>query len=87
LTTTVTTLAEALGRGLPADRLVLDPDVLAAMSHDEAEWAPAEAAAIAATMTEAGALWAEQSTDDTEALFDARRLALDPRGLFNPGKG
>src|SRR3978361_2019357 len=31
---------EALGRGLAADRLVLDPDVLAAMSHDEAEWAP-----------------------------------------------
>src|SRR5512135_239743 len=39
------TLVEALGRGLPADRLVLDPDVLAAMSHDEAEWAPAEPAA------------------------------------------
>jgi glycolate oxidase len=37
----------------------------------------AEAAAIAATMTDAGALWAEQSTDDTEAeaLFEARRLA------------
>src|SRR5450631_361117 len=45
-TTTVTTLVEALGRGLPGDRLVLDPDVLAAMSHDEAEWAPAEAAAV-----------------------------------------
>jgi glycolate oxidase len=37
----------------------------------------AESAAIAATMAEAGALWAEQSTDDAEAeaLFDARRLA------------
>jgi glycolate oxidase len=35
------TLVEALGRGLPGDRLVTDPDVLAAMSHDEAEWAPA----------------------------------------------
>jgi glycolate oxidase len=34
-------LVEALSRGLPADRLVVDPDVLAAMSHDEAEWAPA----------------------------------------------
>jgi len=31
---------EALGRGLPADRLVIDPDVLAALSHDDAEWAP-----------------------------------------------
>jgi glycolate oxidase len=34
-------LVEALSRELPGDRLVVDPDVLAAMSHDEAEWAPA----------------------------------------------
>src|SRR5215469_11462204 len=34
-------LLSALGRGLPAGRLVTDPDVLAAISHDEAEWAPA----------------------------------------------
>jgi glycolate oxidase len=34
-------IVEALSRGLPGDRLVLDPDVLAAMSHDDAEWAPA----------------------------------------------
>jgi hypothetical protein len=34
-----TALVEALGRGLPGDRLVTDPDVLAAISHDEAEWA------------------------------------------------
>jgi glycolate oxidase len=33
-------LISALGRGLPDGRLVVDPDVLAAMSHDEAEWAP-----------------------------------------------
>ena len=33
-------LVEALSRGLPGDRLVVDPDVLAAVSHDEAEWAP-----------------------------------------------
>ena len=31
---------EALSRGLPADRIVVDPDVLAAISHDDAEWAP-----------------------------------------------
>src|ERR1700734_2199016 len=31
----------ALSRGLAEDRRVVDPDVLAAMSHDEAEWAPA----------------------------------------------
>lgn len=35
------TIVEALSRGLPGDRLVVDPDVLAAMSHDDAEWAPA----------------------------------------------
>src|SRR6202012_6252567 len=37
----------------------------------------AEAAAIAAAMTDAGGIWSELSTDDAEAeaLFDARRLA------------
>src|SRR5215469_16029629 len=35
------TLIETLSRGLPGDRLVVDPDVLAAISHDDAEWAPA----------------------------------------------
>ena len=34
-------IIEALSRELPADRVVADPDVLAAMSHDDAEWAPA----------------------------------------------
>ena len=38
-------LIEALGRRLPADRLVLDADVLTALSHDDAEWAPAGVAA------------------------------------------
>jgi glycolate dehydrogenase FAD-linked subunit len=33
-------LVEALSRGLPAERLVVDPDVLAVISHDDAEWAP-----------------------------------------------
>jgi glycolate oxidase len=33
-------LISALGRGLPDGRLVVDSDVLAAMSHDDAEWAP-----------------------------------------------
>jgi glycolate oxidase len=40
-------LAEALGRGLAADRLVLDPDVVATLSHDDAEWAAAGTAAAA----------------------------------------
>jgi glycolate oxidase len=38
-------IVEALSRELPGDRVVTDPDVLAAMSHDEAEWAPAARAA------------------------------------------
>jgi glycolate oxidase len=38
-------LISALGRGLPDGRLVIDSDVLAAISHDEAEWAPAGRAA------------------------------------------
>ena len=46
----------------------------------------AEASAIAATMTAAGALWAEQSTDDAEAeaLFDARRLAYPALERLGP---
>jgi glycolate oxidase len=39
-------LVEALSRGLPADRLVLDADVLASLSRDEAEWAPVGTAAV-----------------------------------------
>ncbi len=34
------TLLEALGRELPEDRLVVDADVVASLSDDEAEWAP-----------------------------------------------
>src|SRR4029077_10961168 len=46
----------------------------------------AEAAAIAATMTEAGAIWVEQSTDDeeAEALFQARRLAYPALERLGP---
>lgn len=40
-------LLEALGRVLPGDRLVVDPEVLAGLSHDEAEWAPVGRAALA----------------------------------------
>jgi glycolate oxidase len=39
-------LVETLSRELPEGRLVADPDVLAAMSHDDAEWAPAGRAAV-----------------------------------------
>jgi glycolate oxidase len=39
-------LVEALSRCLPADRLVVDHDVLASISHDDAEWAPTGQAAV-----------------------------------------
>jgi glycolate oxidase len=39
-------LTQALSRGLPSERLVVDPDVLATLSHDDAEWAPAGRAAV-----------------------------------------
>ena len=39
-------LVEALSQGVPADRLVVDPGVLAAISHDDAEWAPTGQAAV-----------------------------------------
>ena len=44
---TVAMLLAALGRELPADRLVTDPQVLAGLSQDEAEWAPVGRAAVA----------------------------------------
>ena len=46
----------------------------------------AEAAAVAATMAEAGAIWVEQSTDDAEAeaLFEARRLAYPALERLGP---
>jgi glycolate oxidase len=44
---TVPVLIEALGRELPADRLVVDREVLQGISHDEAEWATVGRAAVA----------------------------------------
>lgn len=41
------TVVEALGRRLPACRLVTDQDVLRSLSHDDAESAPAGEAAAA----------------------------------------
>jgi glycolate oxidase len=49
-----TALVEALGRVLPGDRIVLDPDVVQGLSHDEAEWAPVgRAAAVLRVRSEA----------------------------------
>lgn len=40
-------LAEALAREIASDRIVVDPDVIAAVSADDAEWAPVGRAAVA----------------------------------------
>src|SRR6204780_5375790 len=69
--------------GLEADAAAL---LLARVDTAGASGA-AEADALAAAMTDAGALWAAQSTDDTEAeaLFDARRLAYPAPERLGPG--
>jgi glycolate oxidase len=69
--------------------LGLEPDaaaLLLARVDTPGESGEVEAAAIASTMTDAGALWAEQSTDDAEAeaLFDARRLAYPALERLGP---
>jgi len=46
-----TRLLELLSRKLPADRLVVDRDVLAAIAHDEAAWAPVGRPAVALRAT------------------------------------
>ena len=45
LTSRTGVLLEALGREVPQERLVVDPDLLAGLSHDEAAWAGVGAAA------------------------------------------
>jgi glycolate oxidase len=44
--TSTEVLLEALGRGMPTDRIVIDDEVLAAISHDDAEWAAVGRAAL-----------------------------------------
>ncbi len=68
--------------GLEADATAL----LLARVDTPGDSGAAEAEAIAAAMTDAGAIWAEQSTDDAEAeaLFDARRLAYPALERLGP---
>jgi glycolate oxidase len=68
--------------GLEADAAAL----LLARVDTQGDAGAAEAAAIAATMTGAGAIWVEESTDDAEAeaLFDARRLAYPALERLGP---
>ena len=44
--TSTAVLVEALTRRVPVDRLVVDKDVLASLSHDDAEWAPVGRASV-----------------------------------------
>ena len=68
--------------GLDADATAL----LLARVDTPGDSGEAESAAIAATMTDAGAIWVEQSTDDAEAeaLFEARRLAYPALERLGP---
>ena len=69
--------------------LGIEPDttaMLLAKVDTPGESGEREAAALAAAFTEAGAVWTEQSTDDTEAeaLFAARRLAYPALERLGP---
>jgi glycolate oxidase len=68
--------------GLQADAAAL----LLARVDSAGDLGASEAEALAAAMTDAGALWVEQSTDDVEAeaLFDARRLAYPALERLGP---
>ena len=67
-------LAEALGRGLPAGRLVTDPDVLRAISRDDAEWAPAGLAAAGVRAQ------SEQEVQHVVRTCAQLRVPIVPRG-------
>ncbi len=71
---TAVALVEALSRGLPADRLVLDPDVLPGLSHDEAAWAPAGRADVAVRAR------SEAEVAHVVAVCAELRVPLVPRG-------
>jgi glycolate oxidase len=68
--------------GIEADAAAL----LLARVDTPGESGAAEATAVAAAMSRAGALWVEQSTDDAEAeaLFEARRLAYPALERLGP---
>ncbi|MEW2355061.1 FAD-linked oxidase C-terminal domain-containing protein [Spirillospora sp. NPDC029432] len=70
----MTALVDALRRLIPPDRVVTDPDVIAAYSRDEAEWAPY---GTPAALVRAG------STEDVRALVAVcaeRGVPVVPRG-------
>jgi glycolate oxidase len=67
-------LVEALSREIPADRLVVDPDVLAAISHDDAEWAPIGRAALGVRAR------TEQEVASVVRTCAALRVPVVPRG-------
>jgi glycolate oxidase len=67
-------VVEALSRRLPADRIVVDADVLASLSHDDAEWAPVGRAAAAVRAR------SEDEVRDVVATCAELRVPLVPRG-------
>jgi len=70
----MTALIDALRSSIPAERVVTDPDVVAAYAHDEAQWAPYGAPA---------ALVRAASTADVRAVVETcaqRSVPVVPRG-------
>jgi glycolate oxidase len=80
--TCLTAVEEWKHLGLEADAAAL----LLARVDTPGESGKAESDALAAAMSDAGALWVAQSTDDAEAeaLFDARRLAYPALERLGP---
>jgi len=68
------TVVEALSRVLPTDRLVVDTDVLASLSHDEAEWAHVGAATAAVRAR------TEDEVRQVVAICADLRVPVVPRG-------
>lgn len=78
------TLLEALGRGIHTDRIVVDPDVLAGLSHDEAEWAPVGRAGLAVrARTEAEVSYAVEVCADLGVPVVARGAGTGLSGGAN----
>src|SRR4051812_20029086 len=73
-TMTDSSTAEALGRVLPPGRVVVDPEVVAGLSRDEAEWAPVGwAAALVRAQS-------EQDVQDVVRVCAELRVPVVPRG-------
>lgn len=88
LQTSTDLLLEALGRGLPRKRLIVDADVVASLSHDEAAWATVGRAAVAVrARTEAEVQHAVRICADLRVPVVARGAGTGLSGGANAVEG